>query len=101
MKPSCPLLRQPPASMHPYRSDVSRCAVSWALLGCGVSAASVLWLPYQAITFLVRSGGSSQLPDSPLGDASRLLALVMLHHAPPVEAGVPNPFRQALQQLQV
>ena len=68
---------------------------------CVWGAASVLWLPYQAITFLVRSGGSALLPESPLGDSSRLLALVLLHHAPPVEAGLPNPFRIALQQLQV
>lgn len=69
------------------------------MLACG-GAVSVLWLPYQAITFLVRSG-NTQLPDSPLGDTSLLLALVLLHHAPPAETGSPNPFRHSLQRLQV
>ena len=76
---------------------------SWNLVGTdmhGMAAASVLWLPYQALTFLVRSGGAPQ-PDSPLGDAARLLALVLLHHTPPADSGLSNPFRQALQQLQV
>ncbi|KAK9806635.1 hypothetical protein WJX73_002684 [Symbiochloris irregularis] len=63
------------------------------------AAATVLWLPFQALTFLVRSG-NTELPDSPLGATSQLLALVLLHHAPPVEADLPNPFRTALHALQ-
>jgi hypothetical protein len=58
-------------------------------------AASVLWLPYQAYTLLLRparpssagdgSGGTAAAPSgSPLGDAALLLLLVLLFHAPPL-----------------
>lgn len=75
--------------------------VRWLSNMLSAPAASVLMLPYTAFTFLVRSGGPQPLPGSPLGDASRLLLLVLLHHAPPLEIGISNPFRAALQQLQV
>ena len=59
-------------------------------------AASVLWLPIQAITFLVRSG-NQQLAESPLCETGLLLLLALLHHAP-VE-GHRNPYHVALQNL--
>lgn len=62
-------------------------------------AASVLWLPYQAYTLLLRparppppagegsgagAGAGAAAPSgSPLGDSALLLLLVLLFHAPP------------------
>ena len=61
----------------------------------------MLWLPYQAYTLLIRPRNPSQShPDSPLGDASLLLLLALVFHAPPLEASYGNPFRQSLQRLQ-
>ncbi len=61
----------------------------------------MLWLPYQAYTLLIRPRTPSQShPDSPLGDASLLLLLALIFHAPPLEASYGNPFRQSLQRLQ-
>jgi len=65
---------------------------------CVVGAASVLWLPIQAITFLVRSG-NQQLAESPLCETGLLLLLALMHHAP-VE-GQQNPYLKALQNLKV
>lgn len=61
-------------------------------------AASVLWLPYQAYTLLLRpsrlsdsgeaSGGTAGAPsNSPLGDSALLVLLVLLFHAPPQARG--------------
>eukprot|EP00884_Botryococcus_braunii_P022735 jgi/Botrbrau1/9145/Bobra.160_3s0018.1 len=63
------------------------------------AAASVLWFPLKALTFLVRSG-SSTAADSPLGDTALLLLLVLLHHSPSRELGFSNPFHSALCCLQ-
>ena len=65
-----------------------------------MAAASVLWLPYQALSFLVRSGATPQPGNSPLGEASLLLLLTLLHHSPQPPAPS-NPFRLALNLLQV
>lgn len=65
-------------------------------------AASVLWLPYQAYTLLLRparqqppageasgsggtggGGGAGAPSGSPLGDSALLLLLILLFHAPP------------------
>ncbi len=59
---------------------------------------SVLWLPFQAFTFLVRSG-NQQLAESPLCETGVLLFLALVHHAP--AGGHQNPFYKAVQQLQV
>ncbi|PSC74556.1 dymeclin-like isoform X1 [Micractinium conductrix] len=75
------------------------------------AAASVLWLPYQAYTLLLRpsrlsdsgeaSGGTAGAPsNSPLGDSALLVLLVLLFHAPPQDAPFGNPYRQSLQRLQ-
>lgn len=69
-----------------------------ALTGWWALAATVLWLPIQALTFLVRSG-TQQLAESPLCETGLLLLLALLHHAP--VAGHENPFQQALYALQV
>ena len=63
-----------------------------------VRAASVLWLPMQAFTFLVRSG-NQQLAESPLCDNSLLLLLALVHAVPP--PGLTNPIQSALHHLQV
>jgi hypothetical protein len=80
------------------------------------AAASMLWLPYQAYTLLLRparptppageggaasAGGGAAAPSgSPLGDSALLLLLVLLFHAPPQDAPFGNPYRQSLQRLQ-
>jgi hypothetical protein len=74
------------------------------------AAASVLWLPYQAYTLLLRparpatadaSGGAAAAPsNSPLGDSALLLLLALLFHAPPPDASFGNPYRQSLQRMQ-
>lgn len=61
-------------------------------------AASVLWLPYKAYTLLVRSAAQSS---SPLAETSELLLLLLAFHSPAQGASVTNPFRRALQLLQV
>lgn len=61
-------------------------------------AASVLWLPYTAYTLLVRSSAASS---SPLADTGEVLLLMLACHAPAAALLPPNPFRQALQRLQV
>lgn len=61
-------------------------------------AASVLWLPYTAFTLLVRSSAASS---SPLADTGEALLLMLACHAPAAGLLPPNPFRSALQQLQV
>ena len=77
-----------PAEMHSQPLTIVLCT------------ASVLWLPYQALSFLVRTGPSPQSGDSPLGQASLLLLLALLHHTP--QGSAPgNPFRLALHLLQV
>lgn len=80
-------------------------------------AASVLWLPYQAYTLLLRpvrsasadgeagaagaAGAASDVASaSPLGDTSLLLLLALVFHAPPQDAPFGNPYRQALGRLQ-
>ena len=63
-----------------------------------VLAASVLWLPYQAYSLLVRSAAQSS---SPLAELSELLLLVLAYHSPAQGAAVANPFRRSLQLLQV
>lgn len=60
--------------------------------------ASVLWLPYQAYSLLVRSAAQSS---SPLAEISELLLLLLAFHSPAQGAAVANPFSRALQQLQV
>lgn len=73
------------------------------------AAASVLWLPYQAYTLLLRPARPSASGDaaaaaapssSPLGDGALLLLLVLLFHAPPQDASFGNPYRQSLARLQ-
>ncbi|KAL4436850.1 hypothetical protein ABPG75_003989 [Micractinium tetrahymenae] len=73
------------------------------------AAASVLWLPYQAYTLLLRPARPSASGDadaaaapsnSPLGDSALLLLLVLLFHAPPQDAPFGNPYRQSLARLQ-
>lgn len=61
---------------------------------------SVLWLPLRAYTFLVRSGGSL-VAGSPLSEASLLLVLVLLHHAPSADSLRRNAFRDAFAHMQV
>ncbi|CAL8468041.1 g7580 [Coccomyxa elongata] len=63
------------------------------------AAATVLWLPLRAYTFLVRSSGA-EAPGSPLGDSALLLLLVLLHHAPSAESGQHNSFRRAFAGMQ-
>jgi hypothetical protein len=62
------------------------------------AAASVLWLPYTAYTLLVRSSAASS---SPLADTGEMLLLLLVCHAPAAGLLPPNPFRAALQTLQV
>ena len=62
------------------------------------AAASVLWLPYTAFTLLVRSSTASS---SPLADTGEMLLLMLACHAPAAGLLPPNPFRAALQTLQV
>ena len=66
-------------------------------------AASVLWLPYQAYSLLVRSAAQSS---SPLAETSELFLLLLAFHAPAHgDAGTnpsgTNPYLQALRLLQV
>lgn len=68
-----------------------------SLLVC--HAATVLWLPLRAYTFLVRSS-PSEAAESPLGEAALLLLLLLLHHAPSVESGQHNSFRRAFTGMQ-
>ena len=68
------------------------------LTGPFVLAASVLWLPYQAYSLLVRSAAQSS---SPLAEISELLLLLLAFHSPAQGTAVSNPFRRALQLLQV
>jgi hypothetical protein len=63
-----------------------------------MAAASVLWLPYTAYTLLVRSSAASS---SPLADTGEMLLLMLVCHAPAAGLLPPNPFRAALQTLQV
>ena len=63
-------------------------------------AATVLWLPLRAYTFLVRSS-PSEAAESPLGEAALLLLLVLLHHAPSAKSGQLNSFRRAFTGMQV
>jgi hypothetical protein len=67
-------------------------------LSLPVTAASVLWLPYTAFTLLVRSSAAS---GSPLADTGEMLLLMLACHAPAAGLLPPNPFRAALQTLQV
>lgn len=72
------------------------------------SAASVLWLPFRAYTFLIRLGFAQSDSSSPLADLSLLLLLVLVNHSPqpttlqppPLRPYHQNPFRAALQALQ-
>jgi hypothetical protein len=72
------------------------------------AAVSMLRLPYQAYTLLLRparpaadgGGGAAAAPSaSPLGDAALLVLLVLLFHAPPPDAPWGNPYRQSLQRV--
>jgi hypothetical protein len=71
-------------------------AVDRVAVAC--AAASVLWLPYTAFTLLVRSSAAS---GSPLADTGEVLLLMLACHAPAAGLLPPNPFRAALQTLQV
>lgn len=72
------------------------------------AAASVLWLPFRAYTFLIRLGFSQSDSSSPLADSSLLLLLVLINHAsraPTTQHMLPqhpqpNPYRAAIQFLQ-
>ncbi|KAL3152555.1 hypothetical protein ABBQ32_001582 [Trebouxia sp. C0010 RCD-2024] len=72
------------------------------------AAASVLWLPFRAYTFLIRLGFAQSDSSSPLADLSLLLLLVLVNHSPqpttlqppPLRPYHQNPFRAALQALQ-
>ncbi|KAA6428940.1 MAG: hypothetical protein FRX49_01050 [Trebouxia sp. A1-2] len=72
------------------------------------AAASVLWLPFRAYTFLIRLGFSQTDSTSPLADSSLLLLLVLINHSPQqahVQQGPPqphflNPYQAAIQGLQ-
>ncbi|KAL4432564.1 hypothetical protein ABPG77_000501 [Micractinium sp. CCAP 211/92] len=73
------------------------------------AAASVLWLPYQAYTLLLRpvrpsasgdAGAATAPSSSPLGDSALLLLLVLLFHAPPQDSPVGNPYRASMARLQ-
>jgi len=61
-------------------------------------AASVMWLPYQAYSLLIRSAAQSS---SPLAEISELLLLILAFHTPPQGSPAANPFRRSLQLLQV
>ena len=61
-------------------------------------AASVLWLPYQAYSLLVRSAAQSS---SPLAETSELFLLLLAFHAPVQGDAGANPYLQALRRLQV
>ena len=58
----------------------------------------MLWLPYTAFTLLVRSSAAG---GSPLADTGEVLLLMLACHAPAAGLLPPNPFRAALQTLQV
>ena len=60
-------------------------------------AASVLWLPYQAYSLLVRSAAQSS---SPLAETSELFLLLLAFHAPVQGDAGANPYLQALRNLQ-
>ena len=61
---------------------------------------SVLWLPLRAYTFLVPRGARTEVPGSPLGEASLLAALALLHHAPARDSGQRNTLRAAFAAMQ-
>jgi len=69
------------------------------------NAASVLWLPFRAYTFLIRLGFSQTDSTSPLADSSLLLLLVLINHSSQ-QAHVQqsphflNPYQAAIQGLQ-
>ncbi len=60
-------------------------------------AASVLWLPYQAYSLLIRSAAQSS---SPLAETSELFLLLLAFHAPVQGDAGANPYLQALRNLQ-
>ena len=72
------------------------------------NAASVLWLPFRAYTFLIRLGFAHSDSTSPLADLSLLLLLALINHSPqlanvqhkPAQSQSQNPFRAAMQALQ-
>lgn len=78
----------------------------------GAAAASVLWLPLRAYTFLITLGSSQSDSTSPLADVTLLLLLVLINHSPHpaqtpqssaqhgVQNGAQNPYLAALQALQ-
>ena len=71
-------------------------------------AASVLWLPLRAYTFLIRLGFTQTDSSSPLADLSLLLLLLLLNHSPQppamqqgmLQPQFQNPYRAAIQSLQ-
>lgn len=72
------------------------------------NAASVLWLPFRAYTFLIRLGFAHSDSNSPLADLSLLLLLALINHSPQpatgqqsaLQAQCQNPFQAAMQALQ-
>ena len=85
------------------------CKVCRSLLrGTSCIAASVLWLPFRAYTFLIRLGFAQSDSSSPLADLSLLLLLLLINHSPqsasrqhsPLQQQCHNPFRAAMQALQ-
>lgn len=78
------------------------------LMNASCVAASVLWLPFRAYTFLIRLGFTQTDSSSPLADLSLLLLLLLLNHSPQppamqqglLQPQFQNPYRAAIQSLQ-
>ncbi len=105
--PYLPMLHHNPHAQHAAPCQVSQCRmllnnavqrVVWLTLLLPCFAASVMWLPYQAYSLLVRSAAQSS---SPLAETSELFLLLLAFHAPVQGDAGANPYLQALRNLQV
>jgi hypothetical protein len=80
-----------------------RCRAPFARLTaaglCCSAAATMLWLPIRTVQWFIRPSTAADQA-SPLADLAMLLLLVLVHHRSP-NPQEPNPYRRALQDMQV